>query len=57
MNVAEFLSKIVTGWDYAKQTTEIQYVIVIAGMNVLVMIVEKVFGLFAIVISDVKKGK
>ncbi len=57
MIVVDFLSRLVSGWDYALQTTEIQYVLVIAGINLVVMVVEKVFGLFALALSDIKRGK
>jgi hypothetical protein len=56
--VVDFLSTVVTGFGFDMQVNEyINYAFIVAGINVVVMIIEKVFGLFAIVISDVKKGR
>lgn len=53
MNVTEFISQVTMGLGFNNLsiTTEMQYCILVGSISMVAMVVEKVFGLFAIVLS------
>lgn len=56
MIIADFLSNLVTGISWLELNSYQQYAIIVASLGIVAMMIEKVFGLFALGLRDAKRG-
>lgn len=56
MNLVDFITNLVAGFGFADLTVEMQYAVLIASVNLVVLIVDKTFGLFALILNHLKRG-
>lgn len=56
MSIADFISNLVTNMDFSELDSYQRYAIIVGSVGVVTMLIEKVFGFFAIAIARSRKG-
>jgi len=56
VSIAEFISQLVTNIHFGELNSYQQYAVIVGSVGIVAMLIEKVFGIFAILISNSRRG-